>query len=405
MKPITRTILAMALGSFLAHSASGAPSGDTSGAGAAPKVVTLRTPHGGNAPQAATGADGVVHVVYFKATAGSNGDLFYVRSRDGGATFSEPLRVNSQPGVAVSARHARLALGRGGRPHVAWNGNGVAQPRGPLNPAQPADSPYNGTPLLYTRLNDAGTAFEPQRNLMRHTYALDGGATVAADTEGNVYAIWHAMAEGLPQNEQGRRVWVARSNDDGKTFAEEALASDKPTGACGCCYVGAYAEGGGRLFVLFRAAESAMQRDMYLLASSDGGKSFRDARIDPWRTSTCPMSTAVLAPAREGLLAGWETEGRVVFGKAGGDASIGQRLPAPGDRPARRYPAIATNGRGETIHAWTEGMAWKRGGAAAWQVYSADGKPAGEPGRSDGVPADGTVAVFARADGTFVVMY
>jgi hypothetical protein len=372
--------------------------------GAVPAVVTLRTPNGGNTPQVATGPDGTVHLVYFKASKGDRGDLFYVRSRDGGETFSRPVLVNSQPACAISARHARLAVGRNGRAHVVWNGSGEAQPKGPLNPAQPADSPYNGTPLLYARLNDAGDAFEPQRNLMRHTYALDGGATIAADGEGNVYGVWHAMAEGLPQNEQGRRIWLAKSTDDGKTFADEAMAWDQPTGACGCCYVGALAEAGGKLYVVYRAAESAIQRDIYVLASTDGAKTFTGAKADAWRTSQCPMSTAALVRAPDGVIAGWETEGKVIFGQLKGSA-VEHKLPAPGERPSRKYPALATNSRGETIHAWTEGMSWKRGGAAAWQVYDATGKPIGEPGRADGVPPDGTVATFARPDGTFVVVF
>src|SRR3954465_10223265 len=65
-------------------------------------VVTLRTPNDGIAPQAATSPDGTVHLVYFKRTKGDHGDLYYVRSRDGGETFSVPLRVNSRPDSAIS---------------------------------------------------------------------------------------------------------------------------------------------------------------------------------------------------------------------------------------------------------------------------------------------------------------
>jgi hypothetical protein len=105
------------------------------------------------------------------------------------------------------------------------------------------------------------------------------------------------------------------------------------------------------------------------------------------------------------MVAGWETEGRVVFATVkGDDATVTNKADAPGKRADRKMPAVATNARGETIRAWTEGMGWKKGGAAAWQVYDAEGKPMGEPGRIDGVPADSTVAVFARPDGTFVVM-
>src|SRR4051794_33977196 len=88
---------------------------------------------------------------------------------------------------AGTIRGGQLALGKAGRAHVVWFGTSKALPRGPLNPAMAADSPYNGTPLLYSRLDDAGTAFEPQRNLMQATFGLDGGPSVAADPLGNVY--------------------------------------------------------------------------------------------------------------------------------------------------------------------------------------------------------------------------
>jgi len=372
-------------------------------------VTFLRVPNNGNGPQVAVDAKGTVHLIYFKAARGDHGDIYYVRSADGGATITDPLRVNSELNSAIAARPPRLAVGRGGRAHVVWNGSDTAGPRGPRNPAQPADSPYNGTPLLYARLNDAGSAFEPQRNLMRKTFTLDGGATIAADNEGNVYGVWHALAPGQPEGEQARRVWVARSTDDGKTFAEETMAWDQPTGACGCCHAGAFTDEKGNLYVLYRGAESAIQRDIYLLASTDHGKSFKGSKVDPWRTSTCPMSSMALARTRGGVLAGWETEGRVRFGAVKpDDATVaGREEPSAEEsqRKDRKYPQIATNGAGETIRVWTEGMAWKRGGAAAWQVYDADGKPTDVKGRREGVPPDGDAAVFARADGTFVIIY
>jgi hypothetical protein len=96
----------------------------------------------------------------------------------------------------------------------------------------------------------------------------------------------------------------------------------------------------------------------------------------------------------------------VVFATVkGGVATVIDKAGEPGKRADRKAPAVATNAGGETIRAWTEGMGWKKGGAAAWQVYDAAGKAVGEPGRSDGVPADSTVAVFARPDGTFAVIY
>ena len=359
---------------------------------AAEKVLTMRVPNGGNAPQVATDEKGTVHLVYFKANKGDRGDLFYVRSGDGGASFSHPIRVNSRPDSAIAARPPRLAVGRGGRAHVVWNGV-----TGDKDMA-----------LFYARLSDAGDAFEPERNLMRKSTTLDGGATVAADGEGNVYGVWHARPPGSPEGEQHRRVLVARSADDGKTFAPEAVARDQPSGACGCCHVGAFTDERGALYVLYRGAETAIERDIYLLVSTDHGATFKGSKVDPWKTSVCPMSSMALGRTATGVQAGWETEGRVRFGAVDASAATvaGRDEPAPdGARRDRKHPEIATNSAGETIRIWTEGMGWKKGGAVAWQVYDRDGRPTAASGRQEGVPPDGDAAVFARADGTFVVIY
>ena len=79
----------------------------------APIVKTLRVPDGGIQPQLAVGKDGAVHMLYYKGEAGA-GDIFYVMSADAGQSFSDPMRVNSQPGSAIAAgtiRGAHLALG------------------------------------------------------------------------------------------------------------------------------------------------------------------------------------------------------------------------------------------------------------------------------------------------------
>jgi hypothetical protein len=202
-------------------------------------------------------------------------------------------------------------------------------------------------------------------------------------------------------------VWVARSTDDGKTFADETMAWDRPTGACGCCYVGASAAPGGKLFILYRAAESAIERDMFLLTSNDGGKTFRGAEVDGWRTSTCPMSTASLAATKQGVMAGWETEGKVIFGSIDAtSAGINERFPAPGNKPrakvsGRRRRTRAARRSAPGPKAWRGSAAGRRRGRSTTPTASRRENPAGPTG----VPADGTVAAFARDDGTFVVMY
>src|SRR5262245_47264952 len=310
-------------------------------------VTLVRTPDGGIQPQAAVDSKGVVHLIYYKGDA-RGGDLFYVRQEPGKEAFSTPIQVNNRPKSAMAAgtiRGAQLAIGKNGRVHVAWNGPapsthatgdhghvatghsadgheskdheskghapGSHSPGGHEATAeQPA---WMKAPMLYTRLNDASKAFEPERDVITVARGLDGGGSVAADNQGNVFVFWHAPKPGNTNGEAGRAVFVARSEDEGKTFAPEKLATSKPTGACGCCGMKAFADNAGNVFALYRGASEKVNRDEILLISRNHGADFQVANAHPWNIASCPMSSASLATGTMGALAAWETAGQVYF--------------------------------------------------------------------------------------------
>ena len=373
--------------------------------GHAPAVQHIAIPNGGIEPQAVVDDKGTIHLVYFLDDEGK-GDLFYVRSSDGGASFSAAVRVNSQRGSATAAgviRGAQIALGGDGRLHVAWNGTGIALPKGPLNPAQPADSPYNDTPMLYARSNPAGTEFEPQRNLMRKTFALDGGGSVAADHAGHVLVTWHGMDR--PGKEANRRVWVARSDDNGATFAEEQAVSAPGTGSCGCCGLRTFADSRGTLYGLYRSATEEVHRDIYLLASTDHGKSFRSQKIHDWEIQACPMSSMSFTEGDGGVLAAWETKGQVYWAGISETLAVSELLAPTGPANRRKYPSLATNRKGQTLLAWNEGASWGKAGRLAWQIFDKNGKPAGEPGTGPELPKWSFAAAITLKDGSFRLIY
>ena len=362
----------------------------------AAEVTVKRVPDGGIQPQVAVDGAGAVHLVYYKGDPG-HGDLYYIRSRDGSTNFSVPLRVNSIAGSAIATgniRGASLAIGRNGRVHVAWNGSHALTP-GPV---------YGKEPMLYARLNDAGTAFETQRDLIQVARGLDGGGAVAADGAGNVFVLWHAPAPGT-EGEGNRRVWIALSTDDGATFTRERPAWDRPTGACGCCKLDAFVDRNGILYVLYRSATETVHRDIYLLISRDHGQSFAGSDISPWNVGYCVMSSESFAESAAGIWAAWETEKQVYFGRIDPAGAKLSPIAAPGTGENRKYPAVAANAKGETLFVWTEGVGWKKGGSLAWQVYDKDGQPTQEHGKADGVPVWSLVAAFARPDGSFTIVY
>ena len=360
---------------------------------AGPKVKLSRVPNHGIQPQALVDGRGAIHLLYFLGDP-SGGDIFYVRQEPGEASFSAPVRVNSQPGTAIALgtiRGAQMALGRNGRVHVTWNGNR-------------SDGQHRGPPMFYARLADAGTGFEPQRDLITHAAGLDGGGSVAADDRGNVYVVWHAPKAAEDEDETQRAVFVARSADEGRTFSRETPAIPQPAGACGCCGLRAFADRRGEVFVLFRAAAEKVNRDEILLASRDRGASFEIINSDPWKVTTCPMSSAWLSESPDRVLAAWETNAKIFLARVHPETLKLSGVTSPETQASCQHPVAASDARGEVLLAWTEGTGWEKGGAAAWQLYDAEGRTL-EKGRANGVPAWGLVAAVPRADGGFLIFY
>jgi hypothetical protein len=359
---------------------------------AGPGVSIERTPEGGLQPQLAVDSSKTVHLLYYGGEAKA-GNLFYTCRNDG--TWKKTLRVNSRDGSAMAVgtiRGGQIALGARGRVHVAWNGS-----------KELPDSGHTGAPMLYSRLNDSGTAFEPERDLITFTSDLDGGGSVAADAKGNVYVAWHGHAPDAAKGEAGRAVYLAKSADGGVTFTKEVAVNPEPTGTCGCCGLKAFASASGRVHILYRAATDVVQRDEILLMSADGGNSFRKVHADPWKIPTCPMSSASINEAGGRILTAWETAGQVHLGIVDG-VKVSRVVP-PGGAGQRKHPVVAANSNGDILLVWSEGTGWQRGGAVAWQLFDKTGKPLAERGRQEGLPVWSFAGAYAKSDGSFVVIY
>lgn len=364
-------------------------------------VRLVNVPNGGIQPQLVI-SDGILHLVYFSGDP-KHGGLYYVQSKDFGQTFTSPLRVNNQDSSAIAIgaiRGAQLAVAKD-RVHVAWNGSDAAQPRGPVNP----ESHQQGSPMLYSRLNDQGTAFEPQRNLMTKTFGLDGGGSIAADHSGNVYVAWHGKIEGAAKGEAGRQVWISHSTDGGRMFSPEYAVSGQ-TGACGCCGMRIFADSRGMVYALYRSATDNVHRDIYLLKSEDHGRNFSSAKLHPWELNACPMSSMAFLEAGKDVIGAWETQTQVYFAPVnhGIDTAKNATIAPPGVNPKRKYPTLGRNRRGETLIAWAEGAGWQRSGRLGWQIFDNTGKPTVACGVSRDIPVWSFPAAFANPDQTFTIL-
>ena len=359
-----------------------------------PEVTLSRLPQDAYQPQVVEDEAGTRHLIYATGDPAA-ADVYYVRVGETGES-SKPIRVNSQAGSALpigTVRGAHLAVDGDGRPHVAWMGSQQAEPKGP----------DGATPMLYARLNDAGEAFEPQRNVLQHAVPLDGGGTIAANSESRVYIAWHAGGEG----EVDRRIWIARSEDNGRTFDREEAVSPADTGVCACCGMAALADG-DRVWLAYRAATESVHRDIYLLSSDDAGGTFEHAtRAHQWHLQMCPMSTIDLLRHGGQTWLAWETEEQVYFARFD-DAGqmIGEPISPPGEANGRKHPRLAVNDAGQLLLVWTEGTGWNRGGNLAWQVYDRDLQPIRQAhGRAEGIPVWSFATPIARPNGGFEIIY
>lgn len=225
------------------------------------EVKTLRVPNRGEVPEVVLDSSGILHMTYGK---GQPGNAFYVQSRDLGKTFTKPVQLNREADTAGTGmeRGPKLALGKDGVIHVVWlrfykKGGGVC----------------------YTRSTDGGKTFEPERNLTEVRPAWDN-ATVAADGDGNVFALFTGQFPGMgddPNSPTASPIIAVRSTDNGKTFGKpELVKHDYPGRACGCCRLEATVAGDA-LYIAFRGGYQSL-RDPWLLK---GKKSDNDFKVVP----------------------------------------------------------------------------------------------------------------------------
>lgn len=358
----------------------------------APRVEHVAVPDGGLQPQAAIDTRGTIHLIYYKGDP-ARGDLYYVRRRAADAAFSTPIRVNSDPGSAIAAgavRGGRLAVGRDGWVHIAWNASHAVDRHG-----------ESITPMWYARLAPGARAFEPQRAIGDHTKYLDGGGTVAADSKGGVYIVWHAR--GATDGETHREMRLAASADEGAHFASDTVLAN-PGGACSCCSVQALVDAAGRLQTIYRSAGDGIHRDVMWMTAGPAGAS-PPVTLQPWQLPACPMTTFAMAEGRGRLVAAWMIDQQIYTATLNPETRTASAPSPMSGAAARNHPAVAINRNGDRLFAWIEGANRSRDGSVAWELRDASGGRLASQSGAGVAPPLTLVAPLARPDGSFLLIY
>jgi hypothetical protein len=334
-------------------------------------------------------ANGDLVVVAWHAAAGSGGgDIFVAVSRDGGATFGEPARVNAVAGEARSG--------------------GELPPRIAIAPAKGRSGPElivvwrarrERTSLLVSRSIDGGRTFDDGTLLQSADAAGERGwQSTAIAPDGRVHAVWldHrglAPPPGVPHTHGAHR-----STADGVEMAQKsglyyaAIAASGRTGerelikgVCYCCKTAVAAGPDGGVYAAWRHVYPGNIRDIAFLTSRDGGQSFdQPARVseDGWHIAGCPddgPSMAITPDRRVHVVwptvidEGGEPQGALFYAATGDGRTFSsrQRVPTLGG-PKPTHPQIAAAADGLVL-AWDEIVDGTRKSAVVIMRASATG--------------------------------
>jgi hypothetical protein len=355
---------------------------------AAPNGVTeLGMPGRSNAYPSIAAAGQFVAVAWGASRSGGGTDVFVATSRDAGATFGAPTRVNDESSQASLAgeQPPRVSIveRRGGNPGlvVVWTAK--------------ADS---GTRLLSARSENGGASFTSPVSLPGSEGAGNRGwhaTTTAAD--GRTLAVWldhreqpkRAAAGGDHTAHQHHGDGVARAQLSKLFFAPLDAGSAAVSitgGVCYCCKTAIATAADGSIYAAWRHVYPGNIRDIAFASSRDGGRTFTaPARVsdDRWVLDGCPENGPAMAVDAKGRVhIVWPTlvEGTTpgseptlaLFHSMSGDGrhfTPRQVIPAVG---LPRHPQVAVARNGELLVAWDEQGGGRRI-ALGWGAESATG--------------------------------
>ncbi|MEO5996387.1 MAG: hypothetical protein ABIN89_06660 [Chitinophagaceae bacterium] len=245
----------------------------------------------GRLPKIVTDVKGNIHLAY-----GVGDSIMYATSSNQGASFSSPKLVAVLPELFANAMRG---------PQIAATINGIIIT---------ANTEYGN---LYSYHNDAAGNWS-KASKVNDVDSVSKEALTSLSADGSIaFAVWlDVRANGG----KGQRLYGASSNDGGITWSKNIMIYASPDKSiCECCKPSVLIKG-NNIYAMFRNWLNG-NRDLYLVQSSDGGKSFGTASklgMGSWKLNGCPMDGGGLALGTDGAVETvWRREGNIYSSTAG----------------------------------------------------------------------------------------
>ncbi|MCY7349334.1 MAG: glycoside hydrolase [Cytophagaceae bacterium] len=235
-------------------------------------------------PALFTDTRGTLHLIF-----GRGDTIFYAASTQGGTSFSAPVVAGVLPDLVAFAKRG---------PQVAATVRFV----------------------VITAVDKSGTlhSFTLDRNAHRWQVgqpvtdlpdvAKEGFQALAVTANGTFHAAWLDVRWGK------QKIAGAASTDGGRTWSANRLLYASPDSTvCECCRLSMVAAGND-VYIQFRNFIGGA-RDLYLLHSADGGRTYAPAQKlgkGTWKLNACPMDGGTVALQADGKpITVWRRESTV----------------------------------------------------------------------------------------------
>lgn len=251
---------------------------------AAPSNVTPKLPDA-KQPKIALGPGEQVFITFGRENA-----IYFLKSTDGGNSFSAPQKVGELK---------QLALGLRRGPRVGASKNTIT-----------VTAVSHGDGNLYAwHSPDHGSSWSgPVTVNSVPKSAREGMHDLAADKSGNLFVVWLDLRNGKTE------LFGAKSNDGGKSWEANTRIYRSPDQTiCECCHPTVRFSPAGDLVVMWRNFLDG-NRDLYRVVSHDGGRTFGPAAklgTGTWPLQACPMDGGNLDISAEGPAYVWRREQRL----------------------------------------------------------------------------------------------
>jgi hypothetical protein len=198
-------------------------------------------------PQIAVDAAGNINVVWESDT--GNLAIWFSGLRNGGATFSSPKMVSTNPGGSLNAQ---IAVDKNGSINVVWE-----------------DDIAGHSDVSFSRSTDNGTNFSFPMNLsnpLGNCIANSNSPRIGLDAAANINVVW--------TNDCGGNfdIFLSRSSDNGATFSSPKNLSGTPGSSVNPQL---FVDTAGNINVVW---EENTPADIFFVRSSDGGVTFSSAQ-------------------------------------------------------------------------------------------------------------------------------